>query len=454
MKMTLQIGKLLIAFAALTGSYVATVSAQEKVLAIKAARIIDGVHLTPLEGGIVIVRGDKIEAVGTAAQIQIPADAKVVDLSSYTLLPGLIDTHDHPTVRADEGGQSGAVDAWMENDGKQMLRAARNMRVSLLTGITTLCSVGENRTNDIVLASAIQSGLVPGPRIIPSGVPIASTGNPAPFRWVDGPDNVRKRVRELVAQGAQFINIYLNDTSPTTTDMTTEEIHAAVDEAHRRGVEITAHVSGRWGTSIRAALEGGVDSLQHPQPISDEMLDLCAKYKTRLSITPTLYTLAFHATGDLWQQLDKHVSGVEEWIGLNRTLMERIIRDDPDLETKDRPLGELNFMPGIKLYQAQLLKAHKRGIPITLGTEGHHGTLQLGVEYLVQAGFTNMEAIQAATRVAAEGIGWGKKVGTLERGKLADMIAVEGNPSVRIRDLDKVRFVMIEGRRYDGLSFR
>ena len=159
---------------------------------IKASRVIDGVRPQAIENGVIVVRGGKIEAVGSASQIQIPAGAIVVDLPGHTLLPGLIDSHVHPTTRGNEGGLQATRDAHEEHDGKQMVRAVRNMRVTLLAGITTVRSVGESRGNDTVLANAIRDGVVPGPRIIPSGPQIVSTGDGVPLWAVDGPENVTR----------------------------------------------------------------------------------------------------------------------------------------------------------------------------------------------------------------------------------------------------------------------
>ncbi len=437
--------------------------AQEPVIAIKAARVIDGVRALAIDDGVVIVRKDRVESIGRAGQVQIPASATVVDLEGHTVLPGLIDSHEHPTVRPDEDGAPAARIAWAEPDGIQMARAVRNMRVSLLSGITTVRSLGESRGNDLILADAIRDGIIPAPRVIYSGPAIApSGGHGAPLWWVDGADNIRRRVRQNVLAGAQVIKLLLIDTSPTTTAMTREEVEAAVDEAHRLGVRVVAHTTGNWGAAIRLALACGVDGLEHVRPLNDEMIELFVEHGTTLNITTSVYIPnGIRWSRALWHRLDTEIRNAEEWIGLNRSTILQARREDPLINTQDRSYAladhpgrsRTDYIPGIQPYQAQLLKAHERGVPISVGTDGMHALLQLEIEYLVEAGFTPMAAIQAATRVAARGLGLEDRLGTLEPGKLADIIAVEGDPLERIQDLAKVRFVMVGGRRYDHLSF-
>ena len=439
--------------------------AQDDVTVIRAARVIDGVRSEAIDDGVVVVRGAEIVAVGAADEVEVPDGASVVDLPGHTLLPGLIDSHDHPTLRADSLELQPMIDQRLAPGEEQMLRAIRNMRISLLGGTTTVRVTGESNGIDFQLARAIDAGVIPGPRIIAAGMPIVATSAGAGPLWpTDGVESIRKRIRENVLGGARFTKMYLSDTSPTTTILSREEVCAAVDESHRLGIPITSHVVGNWGVSIRVALECGVDSFEHVRPITDEIIELFVEHESHLNITPLVFIAGgIRWSPELWQRLDNEMTSVEEWIDFNRATIQEARRNNPLGETEDRPqdvfdiaeAGAVDYTPGIRPYQAQLLKAHRRGVPISHGTDSLHGTLLLNIEFLIEGGFTPMEAIQATTRVAANGLGlgMGDRIGTLEPGKLADIISVEGDPLAQIRDLAKVRFIMIEGRRLDPLSF-
>ncbi len=439
--------------------------AQDAVTAIRAARVIDGVGSEAIDDGVVVVRGAEIVAVGSADDVSIPDGADVVDLPGHTLLPGLIDSHDHPTLRPDSLELQPMIDQRMAPGEEQMLRAIRNMRISLLGGTTTVRVTGESSGIDFRLARAIQDGVIPGPRIIAAGMPIVATSPGAGPLWpTDGVESIRRRIRENVLGGARFTKMYLSDTSPTTTILSREEVCAAVDESHRLGIPITSHVVGNWGVSIRVALECGVDAFEHVRPITDDIIDLFVEHESHLNITPLIFIAGgIRWSPEMWRRLDNEMTSVEEWIDFNRATIQEARRNNPMGETEDRPqdvfdiaeAGAVDFTPGIRPYQARLLEAHRRGVPISHGTDTLHGTLLLNIEFLVEGGFTPMEAIQATTRVAANGLGlgMGDRIGTLEPGKLADIISVEGDPLTEIRDLAKVRFIMIEGRRLDPLSF-
>ena len=439
--------------------------AEAQVTAIKASYVIDGVQGDAIEDGVVLVQGDEILSVGPSSEVQIPPGAVIVELIGHTLLPGLIDSHDHPTLRADSLSLQPMIDQRMDPGGNQMVRAVRNMRISLLSGTTTVRVTGESSGIDFQLGKAIQSGMIPGPRIIASGMPIVATSPGAGPLWpTDGVDEIRKRIRENVFGGAQFTKMYLSDTSPTTSILSKEEACAAVDESHRLGIPITSHVVGKWGASIRLALECGVDSFEHVRPINDEMIKLFVQHESHLNITPLIFIAGgIDWSKELWRRLDNEMSSIEEWNDFNRATIREARMSNPAGEIADRPQDvfehpgaqDVDFTPGIKPYQENLLKAHRQGVSISHGTDSLHGTLLLNIEFLVEGGFTPMEAIHATTRVAAEGLGsgWASRIGTLEPGKLADIISVEGNPLTNIKDLAKVSFIMIGGRRFDPLSF-
>ncbi len=420
----------------------------EQVVAVKAARLIDGTGRPPIQDAVIVVRGERIETVGTSAQVRIPSGATVIDRGDETLLPGLIDAHAHLSIRPDTRTLAGQLEGLRQPDGKQVIRAVRNIRVQLLSGVTTLYVVGEMHFNDVYLADAVRHGLIPGPRIIPGGEFISTTAGHGPeeSRNTDGPWELIKKVRRNAENGASHIKLTITDRlrvgprsgallAPGESNFTKEEMRAVVEEAHRLGLHVTAHANN---DSVRLALESGVDSIQHGYGLNADLIALLLEKRRGVVHT---YTIGYQAWFDEWAYLDSETTSAEQWVSRIRELHGRVYSSE-----KVRA-GQ------VRERRAELLQAHRAGVPIAVGTDSMHGLMALEVENLVLAGISPLEAITAATSASARVLGL-SDIGTLEAGKLADIISVKGDPSKDISSLSRVGFVMVGGRRYDSVSFR
>ncbi len=415
------------------------VARAEKVYGISAARLIDGRGDSVIQDAVLVVSGSQITAVGPRRSIAVPAGAERIDLGDQTLLPGLIDGHTHTAGRSDSRLREGQRELWLQDNGIQMTRAVRHARLNLLSGVTTCRVAGDPARSDFFLRDAIEAGRVPGPRILPSGQWVSTTtGGTIRSRRVDGPWEIIELVRNNIEDGATQIKLIIYGKTPTTTNFTWEEIKAAVDETHRHGRLVTAHASDV--PSIRQAIEAGVDNIEHGANLNDELIRLLAEKKIAVDSTSLAGYQAFFDEG--WPYQDQHSASIEDWISWVRRLIVKVHETNPErLEVRRR-------------RQAEILKAHRAGVPIFVGLDNFHGLLALEIEFLVEAGFSPMEAIRAATSVAAKAIGVGEKTGTLEPGKWADMISVRGNPLQDVGALSRVSFIMVGGKRYDGLSYR
>jgi imidazolonepropionase-like amidohydrolase len=430
-------------------------SAQERI-AIKAGRLIDGTGAPAVENAVVIVRGERIEAVGRASSVTIPRGSRVIDLSADTVMPGMIDGHSHPTIRAytrEKGVDELLTEIGLmeEPSARQAARGVRDLRVDLLSGVTTDYVVGELGDNDLYLKQMADEGVIPAPRMFLSGSWIMPTGGYSPQPETNGPWAMRVEVRKHFAQGAHHIKILLSSHMPTgpnaghpygpqATNFTKEELDAAVDEAHRLGLKVTAHAIDAY--SVRFALEAGVDSIQHASDLTPEVVDSFLKSHAGFINT---YVTMMHApafTAPDWHYLDAEASSALEWVDRGRDVINGDIAKDPGLQEQ------------LKRRYAQLKLAKDKGVPIGVGTDDMHGLLDLEIEHLVNAGFTPLEAITAATGITAKVLAIDNDVGTLQTGKYADIISIRGRPDENIRDLGKVDFVMVGGRSYSGLSFR
>ncbi len=434
-------------------------AAQERAIAIRAARLIDGTSKSIVKNAVVVVRGGIIQAAGEARKVSVPADAEVIELGDETLLPGLIDTHGHLSYRPGFLGK-GLREQIAEPAPQQITRMLRNARSHLLTGVTTYRMTGENDFTDFVVRDAIETGLHPGPRVIPSGIPITSLqGHGPPQYWRSGKNEILKSVQENAARGAKWQKLLMTDVTAEVAQMTLEDTKTAVDEAHRLGMKVTVHTTGRWGSAIRTAVAAGADNLEHARPLTPDIIRLLVEKKVSISITPFVYTY-WPLPKDLWDVLDRCHSG-SEWQQTLREMFYRYRAEHPEIETQDRTIqtpdaperAERDYLPSIRSTQSQILEAHKAGIPMSIGQDSLVGTIPIVMEFLVEAGLTPLEAIAAGTSVPARLIGYGDKLGTIEPGKTADIISVRGNPAENIRDMLNLHFVMKEGVRYDELSW-
>lgn len=404
-------------------------AADPSVSAIRAGRLIDVAAGKVLDDQVVIVRGDRIESVSAAGAANIPAGAKVIDLSAYTVLPGLIDTHTHVTSDPTLPPYFG----YGLSHPRLALKGAANARATLLAGVTTIRDVGATGFTDIALRDAINDGDVPGPRMLASGPALGITGGHCDDNMLapefehssdgvaDGVVEVRKVVRRNVKYGADVIKycgtggVFSKGTRVGAQQFTAEEVAALIDEAHMHGRRVAVHAHGAAG--IKVAIRAGVDTVEHASLIDEEGLQLAKKNGTFLSMD--IYNTEYTQTE-----------------GPKRGELEEFLR-------KDREVAEIQ--------RQNFAKAVKLGIKLTMGTDTgvhRHGDSPRQLAIMVRYGMTPMQAIQAATTVGADALGLKKEIGVLASGYSADIIAVKGDPVANVRLLEQVPFVMKAGEVY------
>ena len=439
----------LAAASAVPAAAAAAAATVQEVTAIRAGRLIDGSGATARDDQVIIVRGERIEAVGDASAVSIPAGARVVDLSGYTVMPGIVDAHAHLSIRPDIRTLRGQLEGMEQHDAMQMARIVRNIRVQLMSGVTSVYVVGEVHYNDIQASQAVAEGVLPGPRIYPSGNFISTTAGhgPAEYRTTNGPWEMRTFVRQNYEMGAHHMKLTITDRArvgpnngtpyaPGESNYTKEEIDAAVNELHRLGIEATAHANGE---SIRLAVEAGVNSIQHGGNLNEDLMDLMLSHDVGFVNT---YTIGYQSVFNEWGFLDNEAGNIRDWLERGRKVHERALA-----ENESRAQRRLDRL-------GQLRRSKEKGVGVGIGTDSMHGFMPLEMENLVAAGFTPLEAITAATGLNAEIVGLDDEVGTIAAGLFADIIAIEGRPDDDIRDMGNVAFIMVGGRDQTGLSFR
>ncbi|HEV8619628.1 MAG TPA: amidohydrolase family protein [Nitrospiraceae bacterium] len=397
-----------------------------KSLAIRTVRVIDGTGRT-IERATVVIRGTTIAAVGSDRDLSLPRGTTKIDGRGLTLLPGLIDCHVHLCL----GAEPDVVDAFAkETPALTLLKSSRSARQTLEAGFTTVRDVGSRDHSIFTLQQAIDAGLVPGPRIVAAGLAICMIGGHARFigQEVEGVQQVRAVVRAQISAGASVIKVIASGgvltpgTSPDQAQMTVEELQAAVEEAHRAGRKVAAHAHGSSG--MKNALRAGVHSIEHATLMDEEAAAMMKQQG--VFMVPTLSALATTAACRLG-------CGIPE-----------------------SALDKAKSMT--KRHQVSFKKAHRSGILIAMGTDAgtpfnYHGDNAQELERMVALGMTPMEAIVASTAVAARLIGIQDQVGTIEKGKLADLLLFEGNPLRRIdllRDRGRIIGVMQAGKFVSG----
>jgi len=403
---------------------------------VKAARLIDGRGGAVLAPAMVRIEGDRIVEVATS--LAVPAGARVVDLGGATLLPGLIDLHTHLTDRFGVHWEEALTTT---TPPEAALWGAKNARDTLLAGFTTCRDMGPSWPFvDVALRNAIEQGAVPGPRLLVAGNYVSSTGGAGDARQfsiyvdvpivknlADGPEEITKAVRTNFKNGADFIKILATGAvlskgiPPGSQQYSDAEIRAAVEEANRWGRPVAAHAHGASG--IKAAIRAGVRTVDHGSYLDDEAVALLEKSGRRTFYVPTLYTS------------ESILSGEVSSIPASEVERERQIRD---------------------IQYAGFRRALAAGIPIGFGTDAAvipHGKNAHELTIRVGFGEKPMAALTAATSLNAEILGWSDRVGSVEKGRLADLIAVSGDPLEDITEMERVRFVMKGGVVYrDELS--
>jgi imidazolonepropionase-like amidohydrolase len=394
---------------------------------VRAGKLLDVRTGKTLTNQAIVIEDGKIVSVGPDTGAA-DAGAKVIDLSGKTVLPGLIDAHTHITFDPKFGYDRLAISL-----PREALIGAKNARVTLLAGFTTIRNLGATEFADIALRDAINAGDVPGPRIDASGPALSITGghcddNLLPYEWhasavgvADGVENVQHKVREVIKYGADVIKICatggvlsLGD-NPQHSQFTQAELSAIVADAHRLGRKVAAHAHGAEG--IRWSAEAGVDSIEHGSYIDDAGIAAMKQHGTYL--VPTLYL------GD-WFLENAPRMGVP-----------------PSMLKKGQEV-----MPEAR---KNIARAFAGGVKVGFGTDAAvypHGLNAHEFAVMVRLGLTPLQAIQAATVNDADLLGWSDKVGVLEPGHFADIIAVDGDPLQDVTTLEQVKFVMKGGTVY------
>lgn len=411
---------------------------------VKAGRLIDPRTGNVLAPAFVLIEGDKIKQVGSPAQISVPANAKMIDLGTATLLPGLIDGHTHlfldiivpSEAEMDRHSNGlfapGLLLAIVESPSKRVLMAAQLAREDLESGITTVRNLGHSGIDgDTELRDAINAGRILGPRILASGRKLITRGsyvqnlNPAladsilqqEFLFIDGANRARQAARQNEFQNVDVIKVTADE------NLTVPELAAVVEEAHRQHLKVAVHAIDT--NSIQTAIDAGADSIEHGNDTTDEQLKQMRDKGIFFDLTPTSYD------------------------GFLLKIIEPTIVMSPALRAANAYTEARR-----KRYNDLVERVLKAGVRFAAGSDmcwfypgksrGEASTATF--VNLRQAGMPALDVIRALTTNAAEMIGWQDRVGAIEAGKFADLVAVAGDPVGNIRELEHVRFVMKGGQ--------
>jgi imidazolonepropionase-like amidohydrolase len=388
----------------------------QKAVVIHAGQLFDGKSDRLLSNQVIVIQGDRIAEIGPAASVKIPAGAEDIDLATATVLPGLIEGHNHmfkigdyPGTGSDAAVPLNIAPGTPFSTPYITLLAAKNARLDLESGFTTARDLSSGGTADVDLRTAINEGIVLGPRMVIATEGLrGSTAGPRYFHLVDSPWEGRKQVRVQLKNGADFIKIYANNLQPTPyggPTMTLEEQQAIVDEAHRQGVRVacTAHA----GLAVRQSIEAGCDSLELGIDIDPESI--------RLIVDKGIFmTFALAINKNPSRQSVREIQ---------KASFQRALKANAKIAFAVNASGAHGKQPG-----------------------PYHGEEAVEFAAMVEYGMTPLQAIRSATSVAAENIGWGDRVGSIEHGKYADFVAVSGNPATDITELERVKFVMKGGQ--------
>jgi len=424
---------LLTIFAAVMGVCAPTAISQTKteakapsVVLVKAARLLDVRSGHYIENAVILIEDDRVKEVGSAREVEAhaPKTAKVIDLHSATVLPGLIDCHTHIMARMPDTDDGYLLDLATKSQAFRALEGAFNARLTLRAGFTTIRDVENEGSGyaDVALRDAIEQGLAEGPRMQVATRAIAAVGQYNPFgvspdlnnfptgaQMISGVEEARRAVREQIGHGADLIKVYADWQSPT---LTVEEMRVIVEEAHKLKRKVAAHATTPEG--ILNAINAGVDSIEHGHAADRKDLELMKEKEVYLVPTVGVVDASFAQRA-------------------NQLTPERRKRFEKFLEGIQQSVQQANAL-GVKIasgYDAA-------------GPEGQ-GKNAEELMSLTKRGLTPMEAIRAATTTAAELMGWQDQIGTVEAGKYADLIAVEGDPLTDISVLKQVKFVMKGG---------
>ena len=424
-----------IGVAALIISSALSTAANAQNTVITADRMIDVLTGKTVEFPAVFVGEDgRITSIADARTVKWGSDLKHIDLSGKTILPGLIDMHVHLDSPANIGGYRGLE----FTDSFWGMTAVKNAGDMLKAGFTTVRNVGSGNRNDIGLKQAIDNVYAVGPRIVPAGYALGATGGHCDSTFLppslekdhkeegigDSEEELRYQVRRQRKYGAEVIKVcatggvFSRNTEPGQQQLSESELRAIAEEAHQWGLRVASHAHGADG--IKAAIRAGIDTIEHASLVDDEGIKL-----------------AVARTRPVWFSMDIYNTDYTQAEGAKNGVLEDNLRKDREIAQTQRD----NFR-----------KAHKAGVKMVFGSDAGvmpHGLVGGQFRTMVQYGMTPMEAIQAATRNAAQALGREKDVGAIAVGRFADIVAVEGDPLADVGELASVDAVVKGGKRVD-----
>jgi imidazolonepropionase-like amidohydrolase len=383
------------------------------VWAIRCGTLFDGTGAAPLRDAGIVVEDGRITAVGRADATTAPPDARTLDLSNRFVMPGLIDCHTHASIVPGLGDQLGQL---CRGPVPQALAATRNLRQDLAAGTTTMRIMGEEHFVDVELRDAIEAGTIIGPRLLIAGRGLAANnGHGRALASYDGVDEVRRGARENLRRGADHVKIFVTGgvsspgTTPTSSAYTREEIRAAVEEADRVGSYAAAHAHG--GPGLRLAVQEGVSTIEHAALADDEDIALMIERRVWLICTFAIFM---------------HPNGIEQGDGQRPAIMDK--------------------MRWARRVVAETFPRHlASGVRFACGTDSVHGAMPFELQTLVRLGVSPRDALLAGTRWGAEACRVEEDVGTLEPGKRADLIAIDGDPLKDMAAMERVSLVVKDG---------
>ncbi len=381
--------------------------------------VVDGTGADPVPGQALVVEGRRIAWIGPVGSAPSTAPENVVEGGGRTVLPGLVNCHVHLTA---DGSPDLMAQAQGDTVPQATLRAAANAWTTLRSGVTTVRDCGAADDVVVELAKAVETGFVPGPRIQAAGRVITMTGGHGHFigREADGPDEVRKATRAEIKAGAAVIKVMATGgvltrgVSPTQTALLPEELTVVAQEAHNSGRRVTTHAIGRAG--IHNALISGIDSVEHGFYLDDELLDIAVAQGTFL--VPTILAVDGIVRNGT-------AAGIPDWV----------------VDKAEREAAK---------QRESFAAAVASGMRIAAGTDAgtpfnRHGDLASELALMVEHGLSPMQTLVAATGGAAENLGMAQDIGTLEVGKLADLVVVDGDPVADITATARVVLVVKGG---------
>lgn len=404
----------------------AAAPASAETVAVTAARMVDVLAGRTVDQPVVLITDGRISAVGRQGQLTIPDNARRIELAGKTILPGLIDMH----VHLDSNPRYGGYSSLQFTDQFWTVQGVGNARAMLDAGFTTVRNVGADNYSDVAYKQAIDEGLMAGPRIVPAAHALSATGGHCDQTYLppsfaakgkavgDGEQELRQRVREQRKYGAEVIKVcatggvFSRNTEPGQQQLSESELRAIADEAHQWGLKVAAHAHGAAG--IKAAIRAGIDTIEHVSLVDAEGIRLAREHGT-------------------WFAMDIFNTEYTQAEGAKNGVLEDNLR-------KDREVAQLQ--------RDNFRAAHKAGVKMVFATDAGvmpHATAAGQFRVMTEYGMSAMEAIQAATRNAAEALGREKDVGAIAVGRYGDIIAVDGDPLANVRELESVDVVIKGG---------